>query len=64
MPEIVSDGENGLLIDPESASSLASAIDRFFTACDQDAMERAAAVTAKRYSWDEFAKRLEPVLKG
>lgn len=58
MPEIVSDGENGLLIDPESPAALAVALDRFFTSCDREAMERAAGSTAARYSWKEFAARL------
>ncbi|MGK2857568.1 MAG: glycosyltransferase family 4 protein [Thermoanaerobaculia bacterium] len=58
MPEIVTDGGNGLLIDPESPAALASAIDRFVTSCDREAMERAAAATAARYSWEEFAARL------
>jgi glycosyltransferase involved in cell wall biosynthesis len=57
MPEIVTDGENGLLIDPESPVALAGALDRFFASCDREAMEHAAAATAGRYSWSEFASR-------
>jgi glycosyltransferase involved in cell wall biosynthesis len=58
MPEIVEGGANGLLIEPESPAALAAAIDRFFSSCDREAMERSAAVAASRYSWDEFCVRL------
>lgn len=62
MPEIVTDGGNGLLIEPESPAALASAIDRFVATGDREAMERAAAATAAKYSWSEFAARLERAL--
>jgi glycosyltransferase involved in cell wall biosynthesis len=58
MPEIVENGANGLLIEPESPEALAGAIERFFSTCDRSAMERAAAAAASRYSWREFAVRL------
>ncbi len=62
MPEIVTDGENGLLIDPESPVALAGALDRFFASCDREAMEHAASATAARYSWREFVSRFESAL--
>jgi glycosyltransferase involved in cell wall biosynthesis len=62
MPEIVENGANGLLIEPESPEALAEAIDRFFSTCDRSAMERAAAAAAARYSWHEFAVRLMQAL--
>ncbi|MBI2213973.1 MAG: glycosyltransferase family 4 protein [Acidobacteria bacterium] len=58
MPEIVENGVNGLLIEPESAAALAEAIDRFLTSCNREAMENAAKASAARYSWHEFAVRL------
>lgn len=58
MPEIVENGANGLLIEPESPDALAEALDRFVVTCDRPAMERAAAASAARYSWHEFAVRL------
>ena len=58
MPEIVTDGENGLLIEPESPAALAAALDRFVAASDRLSMERGAAATAAKYSWSEFAARL------
>jgi glycosyltransferase involved in cell wall biosynthesis len=55
LPEIIEDGVNGLLVPPEDPAALATAIDRFFNECDREAMERAAAASAERYSWPEYA---------
>jgi glycosyltransferase involved in cell wall biosynthesis len=54
LPEII-DGNNGILIPPEDPSALANAIDEFFTTRDRASMERAAAASARRYSWPEYA---------
>ncbi|MBV8544962.1 MAG: glycosyltransferase [Acidobacteria bacterium] len=54
LPEII-DGNNGILIPPEDPSALARAVDEFFTSRDRDAMDRAAAASARRYSWPEYA---------
>jgi len=54
LPEIV-DGSNGILIPPEDPAALAKAIDEFFTSRDRAAMELAAAASARRYSWPEYA---------
>jgi len=62
MPEIVENGVNGLLIEPEDPAALAAAIDRFFTTSDRSAMEHAAAAAAARYSWREFVVRLMQAL--
>jgi len=59
LPEIVEDGVNGLLIPPEDPAALAHAVDTFFTSADRAAMERAATVSAKKYSWEEYAKVFE-----
>ena len=58
MPEIVSEGRNGLLIPPESPAEIARAVDAFF-AGDRAAMEREAEESAARYSWKEYAKVIE-----
>jgi glycosyltransferase involved in cell wall biosynthesis len=52
-PDII-DGRNGMLIPPEDPQALADAVDAFFTTADRDAMQRAAAATAKRFSWAEY----------
>jgi len=54
LPEII-DGNNGILIPPEDPQALAHAIDEFFTTRDHAAMERAAAASARKYSWPEYA---------
>jgi glycosyltransferase involved in cell wall biosynthesis len=54
LPEII-DGANGILIPPEDPAALAHAIDDFFTTRDRGAMERAAAASARKYSWPEYA---------
>ncbi|HEV7426142.1 MAG TPA: glycosyltransferase [Thermoanaerobaculia bacterium] len=54
LPEII-DGSNGILIAPEDPIALANAIDEFFTTPDRAAMEGAAAASARRYSWPEYA---------
>jgi glycosyltransferase involved in cell wall biosynthesis len=54
LPEII-DGSNGILVPPEDPSALARAVDEFFARRDRAAMERAAAASARRYSWPEYA---------
>jgi glycosyltransferase involved in cell wall biosynthesis len=56
MPEIVVDGVNGMLIPPEDHVALAKAVDAFFTSADRETMERAAAESAAKYSWTEYAQ--------
>jgi len=62
MPEIVREGENGLLVDAEDPNGLAETINRFFTDCDRQALETGAREAAKKYSWEEFAQRLAGTL--
>jgi len=53
LPEII-DGRNGILVPPEDPQALAAAIDEFFITRDREVMERAAAESARRYSWAEY----------
>lgn len=55
LPEIIEENCNGMLIPPENPRALARAIDAFFARSDRGEMERAAAATARRYSWAEYA---------
>ena len=64
LPEIVEDGLNGLLIPPEDPEALARAVDAFFTRADRPAMERAAAASARKYSWEEYGKVFETLVTG
>lgn len=63
LPEII-DGQNGILITPEDPAALAAVVDEFFTARDRVAMERAAAATARKYCWPEYAKVFEGLVSG
>jgi glycosyltransferase involved in cell wall biosynthesis len=53
LPDIIN-GRNGILVPPEDPAALARAIDDFFLGRDRAAMERAAAESARRYSWAEY----------
>ncbi|HEX2122326.1 MAG TPA: glycosyltransferase family 4 protein, partial [Thermoanaerobaculia bacterium] len=64
LPEIIVEGENGLLIPPEDPAALARAVDAFFTVVDRAAMERGAARAAGRYSWEEYAGVFRRLLAG
>ncbi len=63
LPEII-DGNNGILIPPEEPAALARAVDDFFTRRDRAAMERAAAASARRYSWPEYAAVFAALVDG
>jgi glycosyltransferase involved in cell wall biosynthesis len=63
LPEII-DGSNGILIPPENPAALANAVDEFFITRDRAAMERAAAASARRYSWPEYAAVFAALVDG
>lgn len=64
LPEIIAEGENGMLVPPEDPAALANAIDRFFSRDDRAAMERHAAASAARYSWGRYADVFRGMLQG
>jgi glycosyltransferase involved in cell wall biosynthesis len=61
LPEIIDD-RNGILVRPEDPGALAGAVDEFFTKRDRGAMERAAAESAGRYSWQEYGAIMKRLL--
>jgi glycosyltransferase involved in cell wall biosynthesis len=64
IPEVVHDGENGLLVEPGDPRALGEAISRFFS--DRDLRTRlvgAAAASVAGYSEDAVFARIEDVLK-
>jgi glycosyltransferase involved in cell wall biosynthesis len=63
VPEVVRDGENGLLVPPGDATALASAIERFYG--ERGLRERLAAAAAPSvagYGSEEILARIEAVL--
>lgn len=63
MPEIVEHGRNGLLIPPESPGAIRDAVDAFFEG-DRGAMERAAAESARKYSWERYGSAMGALIRA
>jgi glycosyltransferase involved in cell wall biosynthesis len=61
LPDII-DGRNGILVPPENPAALAQAVEEFFTRRDRADMERAAAESARRYSWQEYGTVFKSLL--
>jgi glycosyltransferase involved in cell wall biosynthesis len=64
LPEIIEEGANGMLISPEDPAGLARAIDAFFARDDRATMERHAAASARKYSWEEYGAQMKRLLAG
>ncbi|HEV7921754.1 MAG TPA: glycosyltransferase [Thermoanaerobaculia bacterium] len=64
LPEIIEEGRNGMLIPPEDPSALARAVDAFFARSDREQLERHAAASARKYSWEEYAALFRRLLSG
>ena len=65
IPEVVRDGETGLLVPPGDATALAAALDRLAADGDlRDRLARAARRQAAGYTWPELATRVAGVYAG
>ncbi len=64
LPEIIDEGENGMLVPPEDPVALARAIDAFFGRGDRESMERRAAESARKYSWEEYGRVFRDLVTG
>ena len=60
LPEVVLDGETGLLVEPGSPEALAHAVLRVLA--ERERMGAAAAAHARRFSADVYADRVEALL--
>ena len=61
--EVVRDGENGLVVEPDDVEALTNAIERFFADAELEARLRArAASSVAGYAADEVYTRLEAIL--
>ncbi len=64
VPEVVHDGENGILVEPGDPQALAEAIARFFSDADlRSRLAAAAAASVSGYSEDAVFARIEDVLR-
>ncbi|HYI10001.1 MAG TPA: glycosyltransferase family 4 protein [Thermoanaerobaculia bacterium] len=64
LPEIIEEGENGLLVPPEDPAALAKAVDAFFARDDRERLERRAADSARKYSWKEYGALFRRLVAG
>lgn len=64
LPELIEPGRNGDLVPPDDPDALARAIDTFFARDDRAIMESAAAESARKHSWEEYARVFTRLLTG
>lgn len=64
LPEIIEEGRNGMLVPPEDPEALARAVDAFFARTDREALERHAAASARKYSWEEYGALFRRLVAG
>ena len=63
--EVVTDGENGLLVPPGQPDALAAAIERYFADADlRERLRRAAAPSVEGYAPERIYARLEEILSA
>ncbi len=64
LPEIIEEGRNGMLVPVEDPAALAKAVDAFFARNDREEVERQAAASARKYSWEEYGALLGRLVAG
>jgi glycosyltransferase involved in cell wall biosynthesis len=64
IPDIVEDGETGLLVDPEEPRDAAKAIEKLLSDAGlREQLSTAGKQNAKSYDWDDIAKQYEAVYR-
>lgn len=56
--EIIKDGYNGYIVEPNDPAAMAKAIERFFNEADAEVMSENVRKELNKYSWDKFADEL------
>jgi glycosyltransferase involved in cell wall biosynthesis len=64
LPEIIREGETGMMVPPDDPEALARAVDAFFARTDRETMERHAADAARKYSWEEYGALFRRLVAG
>ncbi len=64
LPEIIEEGQNGMLVPPDDPAALAATIDAFFARRDRETMDANAAASARRYSWAEYGALMKRLVAG
>jgi glycosyltransferase involved in cell wall biosynthesis len=65
VPEIVSDGENGLLVEPNDSVAFAAALTRYLGDQELQArLQRAAAASVARFAADSVYGEIERILEA
>ncbi len=62
--EIVHDGENGYLVEPENPDALAEKINYFFESGKGEELSEQIAMNNKKYSWENFTDQMLDFLKS
>lgn len=62
LPEVVTDGETGYVVEPEDPQALAEAVIRFYADKKAEEFHTNIAKEAERFSWDNMAKAIGELL--
>lgn len=62
LPEVVDDGETGYVVDAESPTSIAEAIQRYFDGGDEDRFRKNIEAQTSRFEWDTEVALIEEFL--
>lgn len=63
IPQILIDGRNGYLVQPDDPRALAAAVDRFFGTADRARFEEEARQSARMHSWEDYGNLLSRLVR-